>query len=75
MPNISHFGVQKQCSVRLYLQLVVGRLMAYLRYMCLFMDSGTQHTLCYVFYLPSSCVPYVAGFSWLFIPHNPFGIL
>jgi hypothetical protein len=41
----------KQCSVRLYLQLFVGGLMSYLRYLCLFAYSGVQHILCYVFVL------------------------
>jgi len=35
----------KRCSVRLYLQLFVGGLMPYLRYMCVFAHSGVQHTL------------------------------
>jgi len=35
----------KRCSVRLYLQLFVGELMSYLRYLCLFAYSGVQHIL------------------------------
>ena len=37
----------KRCLVRLYLQLFVGGLMLYLRYMCVFAHSGVQHTLCW----------------------------
>jgi hypothetical protein len=49
-----------------YLQLFVGELMSYLRYLCLFVYSGVQHILCCVFVLSvSSCVPYVASFSVL----------
>jgi hypothetical protein len=40
---------KKPCSVRLYLQLFVGGLMLYLRYLCLFVYSGVQHILCCVF--------------------------
>jgi hypothetical protein len=36
-------------TVRLYLQLLVGWLMSYLRYLCLFAQSGVQHILCCVF--------------------------
>jgi hypothetical protein len=39
------------CLVRLYLQLFVGALMSYLRYLCLFVYSGFQHILCCVFAL------------------------
>ena len=31
-----------QCSVRLYLQLFVGGLISYLRYLCLFAYSGVN---------------------------------
>ena len=41
----------KRCSVYLYLQLFVGVLMSYLRYLCLFAHSGVQHILCCVFVL------------------------
>ena len=44
-------SAKKRCSVRLYLQLFVGGLMSYLRYFCLFVDSGVQHILCCVFVL------------------------
>jgi len=37
-------------SVRLYLQLFVGMRMSYLRYMCLFANSGVHHILCCVFF-------------------------
>jgi len=40
---------KKQCSVRLYLQLFVGGLTFYLRYLCLFAYSGVQHILRSVF--------------------------
>jgi hypothetical protein len=39
----------KQCLVCLYLQLFVGKLMSYIRYLLLFTHSGVQHILCYVF--------------------------
>jgi hypothetical protein len=35
----------KRCSVLLYLQLFVGGLMSYLRYLCLFAYSGVTHIL------------------------------
>jgi len=51
--------------------------MFYLRYLCLFVYSGVQHILCFVFlmFFSSSCVLYVASFSELSILHCPFGIL
>jgi hypothetical protein len=39
------------CSVRHYLQLFVGGLISYLRYLCLFAYSDIQHILCCVFVL------------------------
>jgi len=51
----------KKCSVLLYLQLFVGGLMSYLRYLCLFAYSGVQHILFYVFHR------LVASFSGLFL--------
>ena len=46
------------CSVRLYLQLFVGRIMSYLRYLCFSAYSGVQHIFCCVFVcFSSSCVP------------------
>jgi len=54
------------CWVRLYLQLCVGGVISYLRYLCLFAHSGVQHILwCGFACLSSSCVPYVAFFSGL----------
>jgi hypothetical protein len=41
----------KRCSVHHYLQLFVGGLMSYLRYLCLFAYIGVQHILCCVFVL------------------------
>ena len=38
-----------QCLVRLYPQLFVGECISYWHYLCLFMYSGVQHILCYVF--------------------------
>jgi hypothetical protein len=35
----------------LYLQLFVGGIMSYLRYLCLFPNSGVQHILCCAFVL------------------------
>ena len=39
------------CLARLFLQLFVGGLMSYLRYLCLFAHSVVQHILCCVFVL------------------------
>ena len=39
----------KRCSVRLYLQLFVGRRMPYLRYLCLVVYNGVQHILWCIF--------------------------
>jgi len=36
-------SAQKRCSVCLYLQLFVGGIKSYLRYLCLFVHSGVQH--------------------------------
>ena len=44
-------SAQERCLVCLYLQLFVGGVMYYLRYMCLFAHSGVQHILCCVFVL------------------------
>ena len=66
------------CSVRLYLQLFVGWLMPYSRYLCLFAYSGVQHILCCVFVLFFFvlCTLYIfASFSGLFNFVCPFGIL
>ena len=46
--------------------------MFYLRYLCLFTQSGVQHILSCVFVcFSSSCVPYVASFSELSIFYAP----
>jgi hypothetical protein len=45
------FILYKRCSVRLYLQLFVGGLLSYLRYLCLFVFSVVPHILCCVFAL------------------------
>jgi len=52
------------CLVRLYLQLFVGGLMSYLRYLCLFAYSDVQHILC--------CVCFV--FLRLVYPMLPFSL-
>ena len=50
--------------------------MSYLRYLCMFVYSGVQHTvLCFLFCFSLSPVPYVASFSGLSIFDCPFGIL
>jgi hypothetical protein len=49
-----------------YLQLFVGELMFYLRYLCLIAHSGVQHMLCCVFVF-LCLVAYVASFSGLSI--------
>jgi hypothetical protein len=66
----------KRCSVRLYLQLFVGGIMSYLRYLCLFVHTGVQHILCCIFllFLLVLCTPYVASFSGLSIFDCPFGV-
>ena len=51
----------KRYLLRLYLQLFVEGLKSYLRYLCLFVYNGVV----YLFFLSSSCVPYVVGFSGL----------
>jgi hypothetical protein len=42
---------EKLCSVRLYRELFVERIISYKRYLCLVGDSGVQHILCCVFVL------------------------
>jgi hypothetical protein len=61
------------CSLRLYLQLLVGGLMSYLRYLCLFTYSDVQYILCCVLFCFS--LSYVASFSGLSIFDCPFGLL
>ena len=69
-------AAQERCSVRVYLQLFVGGLMSYLRYLCLFVFSGVQYiVLCFCFVFLPSCVPYVASFSGLSNFDCPFGVL
>ena len=70
-------SAKKRCSVRLYLQLFVGGLMSYLRYLCFFCIEWcpTHIVLCFLFCFSSSCVPYVGSFSGLSIRDCPFGIL
>jgi hypothetical protein len=38
----------KRCSIPLFVQLFVGGLMSYLRYLCVFAYSGVHHILCCV---------------------------
>jgi hypothetical protein len=67
----------KRCSVRLYLQLLVGGLMSYLPYLLgFFLCIVVSNTYCVVFLLcfSSSCVHYVASFSGLSIFNYPFVI-
>ena len=44
-------STSNRCSVRLYLQMFVGELVSYLRYLCLFTYSCVQHiyVLCFCF--------------------------
>jgi hypothetical protein len=51
----------KRCLVRLYLQLFVGGLMTYLRYLCELAHIGVQHILCW------SCLVLFVGFFWFFL--------
>jgi len=75
-------------SGNLYFQLFVGRLVSYLRYLCLFAYSGIKHILCcvFLFCFSSSCCQFLwivhfllplraASFSRLSILYFPFGIL
>ena len=70
---------KKRCSVRLYLQLFVGRLMSYLCYLCFPPHSGIQCILCIV--LRFVCLPLVsfapnaASLSGLYFLYCPFGFL
>jgi len=70
------FPHKNVCSVRLCLQLFVGRLMSYLLYLCLLGHSGIQHILCCAFalFVFVLCLG-VASFSGLSILHYSFGIL
>jgi hypothetical protein len=49
--SLLRFLQSKRCSVHLYLQLFVGGLMPYLRYLSLLEYSGIKHILCCVFAL------------------------
>ena len=56
----------KRCSVRLYLQLFVGGLMSYLRYLCLFQHSGVQHILsCVLFFVFFVLCALCCQFLWI----------
>ena len=67
----------KQCSGRLYLLFLVGRIMSYLGFLCLFENSGVQHIFFCVFLicLSSSCVYNVSSFYGLSILDCPFDFL
>jgi hypothetical protein len=58
-----------RCSVRLYLQLFLGELISYLRYLCLFPYSGVQCILCWVFFLSFLSPPCVLCCQFLWIVH------
>ena len=64
----------KQCSGRLYLLFLVGGIMSYLRYLCLFENSGVQHIFFCVFvlfvYLRLMCrmFPVSLGYPFLIAP-------
>jgi hypothetical protein len=67
-----------QCFIRLYLQLFVGGIMFYLRYLCLFPYSGANRycvVFLFLFFFVLCTVPYVASVSGLSIYDCPFGIL
>ena len=55
-----------RCSVRLYLQLFVGRSMSYLHYLCLFAHSDVQPILCcdFVLFFFVSCT-ICCQFLWI----------
>ena len=69
-----YFKVNKLFSVRRYLQLFVGALLSYLRYLCLFGHSGGQHILCCVFvlYFVVLCT-LCCQFLWIVLFDCPFG--
>ena len=58
-------SAQKRCSVRLYLQLFLGEIMCYLRYLCLLANSGVQHILCCIFVMVSSVFILCCQFLWI----------
>jgi hypothetical protein len=61
----------KRFSVRHYLLLLVGGLMSYLRYLCLFVYSGVLHILCCGFVLCTLCcqVLWIVHF-WLVLRYS-----
>ena len=62
------FPHKKRCSVLLYLQLFVGGFMSlYVMCVCLRIVVANTYCLLFLFWLFSSCVPYVASFSGLSI--------
>ena len=81
IPNIfiwstTTFPAWKQCSVRFDLQLCVGRLMSYLRYLCLLKHSGVQHmVLCFCFVFLCLVYPMLPVSLDLSFIDCPFGIL
>ena len=60
---------EKRCSVRLYLQLFVGELMSYSRYLCLFAYSGVQRILCSGFFFGGGFVLCILCCQFLWIVH------
>ena len=68
--------LNKTVFSRIYLQLFVGGLMSYLRYLCLFAYSGVQHILCCVFvlFVFVLCI-LCCQFLWIVHFDCPFGIL
>ena len=66
----------KRCSVRLYLQLFVGGLMSYLRYLGKHANSGAKYILCCGFFTMFSFVlcTLCCQFPWLTIFDFPFDI-
>jgi hypothetical protein len=62
-------------SVRVYLQLFVGRSMSYVLYLCLFAYSGVQDILCCVFALIFFVLcTLCCKFRWILHFGCPFGI-
>ena len=53
------------CSVPLYLQMFIGGLISYLRYLCLFVHSGVKHILCCVFDFPFVLCTLCYQFLWI----------
>ena len=68
--------LNKTMFSRIYLQLFVGGLMFYLRYLCLFAYSGVQHILSCVFvlFVFVLCI-LCCQFLWIVHFDCPFGIL